>query len=369
MRILFIERSLKPDSRIFDQIIRIGCNAAVHVIAVQVRCPPFRHACVTSVGCPFFPKIESIKGALFVRCAKVAAARLISERQFDLIHAHFAYPDGLAAQAISKLARLPYVITGRGDDVLLYPQINRYLGKVVASVISGCDAFIGSSRHLCDRAVEFGAEPSRCAHISDGVIESVFTLPVERSESHDASTASSGDDAPSILFVGDFLPVKNVLRMIEAFAIVASECRGVTFELAGSGPLERSMRRLVQVHSLQDRCIFHGRLQHFDVAPLMQKATVLCLPSVSEGWPNVTVEAMACGTPVVGARVGGIPEQIISEEYGLICDPDNPADIADKLIRALRKWWNHTRIAEHGRMYTRDDTARRIVELYKKIIG
>ncbi len=118
-----------------------------------------------------------------------------------------------------------------------------------------------------------------------------------------------------------------------------------------------------------DRCEFIGHIPPAELAEVMRLSDVLCLPSISEGWGNVITEAMACGTPVVGANVGGIPEQIISDEYGFLCDPYSPEDIAEKILLALDKTWDHKKIAERGRMHTRNDAAKKIADVYRRILN
>ena len=172
MNVLYIERNLAADSIVFDQIRRIASQQiAVHAIAVQVGAfPHFHHADVSSARCPSFPKLEAAKGALFCRAARRTVARLIDTgRTFDVIHANFVYPEGLAAYLAAKDVDLPFVITGRGDDVLLYPHANRYLHNSVHTVLNGCAAYIGVSQHLCDRARELGAGTDRCTVIPAGV--------------------------------------------------------------------------------------------------------------------------------------------------------------------------------------------------------
>lgn len=362
MSILYIERCLAKDSLVFDQIERIDKHVSTWSMAVQVGgYPTFRHPRVTSVRVPFFPKIEPVKGWLFTRAALRAFDRPELPKPFTLLHAHFAYPDGLAALCIHKRFHLPYVITARGDDVLLYPKDNPYLRQTVTAVLQRAAAVIGVSQASCDAAIAFGVPADRCRKIPDGIIPEIFH---PRTPPQSSAAVKS---AKLVLFAGAFLPVKNVLRMVDAFAQASRQDSYVRFRLAGDGPLLPEMRRRMAHHGIQDKCDFLGQLAAAQLADEMRAAQVLCLPSVSESWGNVIAEAMACGTPVVGSKVGGIPEQITSDDLGFLCDPFSVDDIAAKLLQALARPWNRDLLSQHGNKYTRDATAKAIADVYREL--
>lgn len=357
--VLYVERSLPADGLVMNQIKSLRKHVDDHTLAVQVGgAPPIVDDRVTSVRCPFFPKVEAVKGSLFVRTAR-RAAHLIDAGAFDLIHAHFGYPDGLAACCVGAQYRLPYIVSVLGDDLLLYPHRNRYLKKSINKVIRNAAAIIGVSQHLLDTAVTMGADPNRCHHIPDGIDPEIFQ------PDHDGGRARPA----TVLFAGGFLPVKNVLRMIDAFAIVHRERPDVRFMLVGDGPLREAMQQRSADAGLTPAVEFVGHVTQPQLAGLMQQSSVLCLPSVSEGWPNVIVEALACGCPIVAGNVGGIPEMIVSDDYGYLIDPHDPHDIADKLVAALERQWDRQVLAARGETWLREDMMRRVVGVYNRVLG
>jgi glycosyltransferase involved in cell wall biosynthesis len=359
MRVLFIEREPPAGGIVYDQIRRIKAFVSAHVISVSVgsrRRPDDDD--VTNVFCPPVPKIENLKGWLFKTLAARALKNAARRGPFDLAHAHFAYPDGLAALEIKRRHGLPYVVTGRGDDVLLYPGRNSYLRGAVSETLKNCSAFIGVSQNLVDTAVRLGAEPGRCFFQPNGIPEDIFNLGAE-----DAGRGKR------ILFAGTLLPVKNVIVMTKAFLLLCRMRSDTDFVIAGEGPLRPEIERMIFNAGVSDRFRLAGQLPAPALAAEMRESFALCLPSVSEGWPNVIMEAMACGAPAVGAGVGGIPEQIISDDYGFLCDPRSPSDIADKLNLALNKKWDRRKIAERGALFTRDKTAKAIVSIYGTILS
>ena len=359
MNILYIERCLSKKSIIFDQITRLNKYVENHTIAVQVaKFPLVKQANVTSVKCPFFPKLEQVKAYLFCKAA-LKGFKKLEDKKFDLIHSHFAYPEGLAAYELSRKYKIPYVITGRGTDILLYPKHNKYLRRMIKKTLANCSGFIGVSTHIINEAVKLGLDRKKAYFSPDGILDEVFLY---------NSEIKKGNQTKTVLFAGSLLPVKNVLAMIEAFSIVLKTNIDIHFQIVGDGPLKKEMLKSVNKFNMQKTIMFLGQLDHKQLAEKMQQANVLCLPSISEGWGNVITEAMACGTPVVGSNVGGIPEQIISDEYGCLCDPSSPEDIAAKILKALYKKWDYQKISERGSMYTREGTAKRIAKQYKCIL-
>ncbi len=361
IKVLFVERCLSDaeDNVVLDHIRRIGTRVSTHVLSVCVGSfPALAGSGITSVRCQFFPKIEGVKSWLFSR----AALRAYEENDgfgVDVIHAHFAYPEGSAARTIGLKHGIPYVVTGRGDDVLLYPERSGFLMRSVRAVLTDAAAFIGVSRDICSVARDLGARADRCHHIPHGIRNDIFHLPPDRER----------DGGPrTILFAGAFLPVKNVVRMCRAFGIVVKSRDDVRFVLAGEGPLRGGMAAAIAAGGISERVEFLGHVTPRRLAEAMQAADVLCLPSVSEGWPNVVMEAMACGTPVVGANVGGVREQITADETGMLCDPGSADDIAGKLLEALDREWDRSRISERGRMYTRDGAAKGAVGVYEEVL-
>ena len=157
--------------------------------------------------------------------------------------------------------------------------------------------------------------------------------------------------------------------MAEAFRLARQKLPDLKLKIAGDGPLKTKLQSKLASLGLGEKVEFLGLVSPLTLSHYMRRASLLCLPSLSEGWPNVTMEAMACGAPIVGAKVGGLPEQIISEKYGRLCDPHSSSDIAEKIVSVIKSEWNHAHIAIHGKKYTRNSTAEAVFMIYKKILS
>ena len=360
MNVLFLERNLTADSLVYDQIQRIGNHVQFQVLSVRVgRHPPLLLNGVCNVFCPFFPKLEFIKGLLFVRSSIIGFRRLQKLGMPNLVHSHFAYPEGLAAYKISKRYQIPYIITVRGSDILMYPKSNSYLRKVISITLENCSGLIAVSDHLKEQAISLGTPPDNCTTQPDGIPTEFFSWSKENEKRRSRDV---------LLFVGRLISEKNVMIMIDALAKVVQEKADVRLVIAGKGPLETEMRAKLSKIVNNSNFEFLGHLSHSRLAAEMKNATLLLLPSKSEGWPNVIMEAMACGTPVIASKVGGIPEQITSETFGLLCSPNSVEDMAMKIITGLKKNWDHKRIANHGQKYKRADTALKITQFYQRML-
>ena len=359
MKVLYIERNLTKNSLVYDQIERISKYAEVQILAVHVGSHPKMHSAILhNVFCPYIPTIESIRGWCFKYTVRSKFLALNNKYDFDLIHSHFTYPEGIAACDLHRKYNIPFVITGRGSDILLYPQQNSYLSRTIRTTLKYCSGFIAVSNNLRDKAIELGVEPERSIFQPNGIPIGIFRW----SPQSERLRLSN-----QILYAGSLTPTKNVVSMLDAFFIARKKNSELRLRIAGVGPLEHKVRQRISELKIDEYCQLLGNLNHKELALEMQTSTILLLASRSEGWPNVVMEAMACGTPVVGSNVGGIPEQIVNDSYGLLCDHDSPEDIASQITMALKKNWDNSKIALHGRQYDRDTTALRIVELYRRI--
>jgi glycosyltransferase involved in cell wall biosynthesis len=164
-------------------------------------------------------------------------------------------------------------------------------------------------------------------------------------------------DAPTVVFVGNLKPVKGLDNLITAVSLLRGRGSDVRLHLVGRGPLEAGLRRKTTESGLERIVRFEGERSPGEVARWMNAADVLCLPSVSEGVPNVLLEAMSCGTPVVASRVGGVPEIVESKKCGFLLDPGDPEALAVVLEKALEVRWARDEIRRHTARFTWEKNA------------
>lgn len=253
----------------------------------------------------FIPRIlRGSYGRFFQWSLAKTFRRTMSEFRPDVVFATWAYPDGWAAVRLGRKAGLPVVLKVHGSDVLeLDKHPSRRRGTVEA--IRGADRVVAVSRDLARKVIELGADPERVHLVYNGVDSEIFS-PGDRTEAR--SRLGLDPAKPALLYVGNLVPVKGPDILIDACGLLAS--RQIEFDLhvIGKGPLRPSLERQAADRGIADRVRFHGTIAHDRLPDWFRAATMLVLPSRSEGVPNVLLEASACGTPFVASRVGGIPE-------------------------------------------------------------
>ena len=245
--------------------------------------------------------------------------------EFDLIDAHYYYPDGVAAALLARWTGVPLAITARGSDVNVIGQMRcPRLMMRWASRVAG--ASIGVSRALVERLVAMGVAPAATRVLRNGVDLERFQ-PVPTAEAR--QRVGGPLTGLRLVCVAALVPVKNHNLLLEALCQLPEW----HLDLVGVGGLEDSLRESARQLGIADRVRFLGRVEPDELRFHYSAADVSVLASTSEGWPNVLLESMACGTPVVASRVGGIPEVVTTPEAGNLFETCS----VPGFVKALRK--------------------------------
>ena len=266
------------------------------------------------------PKIGSGISPLTLYWAGLRAVRrmLADGLEFDLIDAHYLYPDGVAAVWLGRALGKPVVVTVRGSDVTEFPD-HAIPRRYIAAAIKGADALISVSSGLRDRLVELGAPPAKVTVLRNGIDTDQFR-PVDRV----AARAKLGLTRPTLISVGGLIPRKRNDMTIEAML----ELENMDLLLIGEGPERGNLQAQIARLGLADRVRLLGPQPHAALAAFYGAADLMVLASSREGWANVLLEAMACGTPVVASRIAGNPEVVRERSAGLIVQENTAAGIA-----------------------------------------
>ena len=276
---------------------------------------------------PLVPKLGMTSApALLAAAALPTLRRLIREGyDFDVIDAHYFYPDGVAAAIIAKQLNKPFVITARGTDINLIPQyamprrMIRWAAKRATKSITVCEA-------LRTSMIELNIAGDHIVTLRNGVDLDRFQ-PVDRT----ARRHELGLNAFTLLSVGNLIPLKGHHLAIQSLA----QLPGVRLLIAGSGPQRGAYEKLAQDLGVAERVTFLGGVPQVEMKHYYGAADALVLASEREGWPNVLLESMACGTPVIATRVSGIPEIVAAPEAGVMM-PERTADGVAAGVKQLR---------------------------------
>ena len=224
-------------------------------------------------------------------------------------------------------------------------------------------ATITRSRALKEVLVSHGAAADRIQVLYNGVDATRFH-PMPRAASRKALGLSEDDLV--LVYVGRLSPEKGVSDLVAALAHLRDRHQLTPRLLVvGDGPQRAALQRQAGSLGVDGQIQWAGTRANHELAPFYTAADVACVPSLMEGVPNAALEALACGIPVVGTRVGGIPE-VLTTETGVLVDPQQPQQFAEALATALRQSWDHAAIVTHSRQFSWDTNARTLFDLLKQ---
>lgn len=269
---------------------------------------------------PLIPKIGmSIAPSLLVRALLPVFRKLCADADgFDLIDAHYFYPDGVAAARLGELLDKPVVITARGSDVTLIPR-HRIPRRQIRWAAERAAAVVTVSRALKGALVALGVDHDKMTVLRNGVDLKQF-CPRNRLKLR----AAFGLTGPVWLTVGHLVELKGVHLAIDAMTRVPD----VTLLIVGSGPEEHRLRVLVERLGLGSRVRFIGAVAHTQLCDYYNMADALIQASSREGMPNVVLESLGCGTPVVAAPFDGAAELLNASDAGEIAEERSGEAIA-----------------------------------------
>lgn len=285
------------------------------------------------------PSLTALHGAAMYASLRPLVRRLRRRFPWDVILASWAYPDGFAAARFARDAACPIVTNVLGSDVNELP-LHRMLKPQVAWGLRQAARVVAVSGTLGEKVVELGVPRERVVVQHNGVDSEAFQ-PRDRGEARAQLGLDGG--RPTILYVGNVKPEKGVADLVEAMAPLVGRHRlhDALLCVVGDGELRGPLEARVAELGVADSVRFVGRRLHDEIPHWMSACDVLCLPSYREGCPNVVIEALASGRPVVASRVGGIPELITGvRDNGVLVRPCDPEALADALCGALRRTWD-----------------------------
>jgi len=299
------------------------------------------------VPVPYIPKIGSlVNHRLFAMALRQQVERMKREFAFDAILCAWAYPDACGVGILAREQRVPMTVITQGSDVHAYLD-NPVRRRLIVSALSEAKGVINRSRDLARRLKEAGVPEEKLHVVYNGVDTKTFCRADKQAVRLELGLNA---DEKIILFVGNFLPVKNPGLLLESFAQLVKE-RGKKARLLmiGGGPLKEQIVTHAARLNIADRVQLLGRQGAAEVARYMQAADTLVLSSHNEGVPNVILEALAAGLPVVATNVGGIHEVVNAEHLGRLTKPGDQQELAAALGELLERKNDAGRIAEYGR--------------------
>lgn len=278
---------------------------------------------------------------------------------FDLIDAHYFYPDGVAATLLGRSLRKPVVITARGTDINLFPR-HALPRRMILFASRQAAHIIAVSQALKDALIALGVAPDKVTVLRNGVDLDLF-----KPEDHGGLRQAIGTRGRTLLMVGNLIEIKGHGLVIEALARL-TDCKLL---IAGKGPEEGRLKALAARCGVGDRVQFLGSVPHERLREIYCAADALVLASSREGWPNVLLEAMACGTPVVASPVGGVPEVVSAPEAGILMRARTSEGIAEAVEALFRAPPPREATRAFAERFSWEETSAGQIRLFEEILG
>jgi teichuronic acid biosynthesis glycosyltransferase TuaC len=257
----------------------------------------------------------------------------------DIIVGYNIYPEGYGAVAAARELGIPAIVGAIGSDLM--GRHDYLVRQLTAQTIKKATLVLTVSMELRERAIRYGVSPEKCITIHNGCDSSIFK-PASRQAAR--AELNIAQDADLVVFLGRLVPLKGLRELFEAAAILGASRPYLRVVCLGEGPIEEELICRSSQSDLRGRVAMAGSVSPQDVSRWLAASNLLCLPSHSEGCPNVVIEALSCGRPVVASNVGGIPE-LLNPRCGILVPPHDARQLAAGLSQALNRQWNQEDIA------------------------
>lgn len=281
--------------------------------------------------------------------------------QPDAVIGYWVYPEGAGALQAARQLGVPGIIGALGTDIHMRSGLNAWLTR---TTLQRADAVITVSEAMTRYTIDqHGVTPERITTIVNGFNTGIFH---PRPREQTRQRLGLKPQEPLILYVGRLIEAKGLNELMDAFRVVLQRHPQAQLAFAGEGAMKPELLQRIEQERLRTHVRLLGGLPPSEVADWMSSADLLALPSWSEGYPNVLVEALACGCPVVASRVGGIPE-IVRADNGLMHPPRDASALAKTLLDALARSWERDAIAQ-ACTRTWDDVATETLAVCERLI-
>jgi glycosyltransferase involved in cell wall biosynthesis len=360
---------------VFERLRHLGRHAELKILApvpwrVRSRSDvPYRdtRAELPVVHPTFFyvPGILKVLDGLFLFLSVLPAVRRLRRTfDFDVIDAHFAFPEGFAAALLSAWYRRPFTITMRGTEILIGRHRLRKLA--IRWALRRANRVIAVADPLAAFAISLGVPPDRVCVIENGVNTDTFQ-PMAREAARELLGLRV--NGPLIVSVGHLSARKGFQRVIRVLPELLRTYPTATFAVVGGPGGEANNKpaldALVKALGLEERVLFAGAQPPARVAEWLGAADLFVLASDYEGCPNVVLEALACGRPVVATRVGHV-DRMVPDYAGVLVDKaDDDIALAGALGEALSRSWDTERIRGYAAGQSWEGVAARVMEQWQ----
>jgi len=303
-------------------------------------------------------------------------SRVIERNNIDLIHTHFAYPEGLVGLLAKRRTETPLVVTVHGYDILVEPSVrygvrlDKSIDRLVCKVLNSADAVTAASKATFNEARNIVNNVDNVHLIPNGVDPQRF---IPNLDGSDVRKKLGVEGCTVIFTLRAHEPKYGLEYLIRAAPMVTKDKEDVIFVIGGDGSLRHYHQQLAVKLGVKEKIIFTGKIPQSETPYYYAMSDIVVVPSLQEAFGLVVTEAMACGKPVIGSNVGGIPDQIVDGYNGFLVKPKEPRIIAEKILYLYEHQQESKRMGKRGRRIAEEkfDMKRRInriLSLYKQLL-
>ncbi|MBP2144558.1 glycosyltransferase involved in cell wall biosynthesis [Methanofollis sp. W23] len=281
-----------------------------------------------------------------------------------IVHAHHTWSAGYVGARLKEEHDVPFVVTAHGYDIYSLPFKDAEWRAKIEYVLNTADHIItvSQSNLACIKKLDVSTPVTV---IPNGFRSDLF-YPRDTSECRRALNLPQ--DKKIILTVGNLEHVKGQKYLVEAIWRITRERKDVLCVIVGAGKLHASLERQIHSLGLEDYIMLACGKPHDEISLWMNACDLFVLPSLNEGNPTVMFETLGCGKPFVGTKVGGVPEVITSDDYGLLVEPADPEDLAEKILVALDCKWDREAILTYAERFTWENIAKEVMCVYDQVL-
>ena len=288
--------------------------------------------------------------------------KLEKEWEFDIIHIHGPISEGIIGSYVKKKYGKPLVITFHGEDVTVLSKM-RLLKNVYINTLRNCNSLIFVTGYLREVLNE-KLPDNKVFIIPSGYMVKRFR-PLNKDRC--MQILNLPKDKKIILFVGGLAERKGPEYLIKSIYLALKKRKDIACWIVGGGKLMKSLKNMTHEMKLDGFVNFAGYRLPDEIPLWMNASDLLVLPSLDEGLPNVVVESLACGKPVVATNVPGNLE-VINKDVGYLVKPKDENDLAEKIIMALDKKWKKEKLLERAKKFSVTSSAKRLLDVYKSLL-
>lgn len=283
---------------------------------------------------------------------------------FDLIHSHFTWPAGYVGMRLKEKYNVPLIVTAHGYDIYSLPFKDADWTEKIRSILKSADHIITVSNNNL-KFIQKLKVNNRVTVLPNGFKSNLFYAKDSKDCRKDLNLPI---DKKIILSIGNLAEVKGHKYLIEAMQEVAIHRKDVLCIIIGTGSLEKNLKKQINDANLRNHVTLVGKKSHNEIPLWINACDLFVLPSLNEGNPTVMFECLGCGKPFIGTKVGGVPDVIVSNDYGLLVEPGDIQDLAEKIENALNKNWDEEKITSYGKQYQWNNIVDQIQQIYCHVL-